>query len=139
MDIITFSMALLSLVGWGVGSFFSKLAANRIGEQSIFWDLAGYVPGAIIYCLFAFRIKDLLVGDRMGIIYGLLAGFIGSIGIIGFYFVMTRKDASAAVPLTALYPALTAILAFIFLKEQLTAMRVIGILLATAAVVLLSL
>jgi transporter family protein len=86
-----------------------------------------------------YRVKDLLVGDKMGIFYGLLAGLIGTIGMIGFYFVMTRKDASAAVPLTALYPALTAILAFIFLREQLTFVRVVGILLATVAVVLLSL
>lgn len=139
MDTTTILFAILSLFGWGVGSFFSKLAANRIGEQSIFWDLVGYVPGALLYCLFAYRVKDLLVGDKMGILYGLLAGFIGSIGIIGFYFVMTRKDASAAVPLTALYPALTAILAFIFLREQLTFIRVAGIILATIAVILLSL
>lgn len=139
MDTTTLFYAVLSLFGWGVGSFFSKLAANRIGEQSIFWDLVGYIPGTLLYCLLMYRVKDLFVGDKLGILYGLLAGCIGSIGIIGFYFVMTRKDASAAVPLTALYPALTAILAFIFLREQLTFVRILGIILATVAVILLSL
>lgn len=138
MDLQTFLFALLSLFGWGVGAFFSKLAANRIGEQSIFWDLVGYVPGALLYCLFAYRVKDLIIGDRLGILYGLLAGLIGSAGIIGFYFVITRKDASAAVPLTALYPALTALLAFLFLHEHLTPFRIAGIVLATVAVFLLS-
>jgi len=139
MDTTTFFFATLSLFGWGVGSFFSKLAANRIGEQSIFWDLIGYIPGTLLYCFLMYRVKDLLMGDKMGILYGLLAGGIGTIGMIGFYFVMTRKDASAAVPLTALYPALTALLAFIFLREQLTFVRVVGIILATIAVMLLSL
>ena len=58
---------------------------------------------------------------------------------LGFYLLMARKDASVVAPLTALYPALVAVLAFIFLRESLTLIKVFGIILATAAMVLLSL
>ena len=138
MDIRTFLIALLSLVSWGVGSFVAKLATNRIGEKTLFWDMLGYAPMVFIYCFLAFKTKDLFVANKAGIFFGLLVGVIGSLGFISFYILLTRKDASSAVPLTALYPALTAILAFIFLKEQVTIAKVIGIILSAIALFLLS-
>jgi bacterial/archaeal transporter family protein len=139
MDVQTLIYATISLLGWGVGSFLSKLATNRIGERAVFWDMLGYAPGIIIYCLLMFRSKDLITGDRVGIMWALISGLIGSFGIICFYLAITRKDASVAVPITALYPALTAILAIIFLKEAVTMYKVLGIVLATLAIFFLSL
>jgi transporter family protein len=69
----------------------------------------------------------------------IIAGVLGSVGIISFYILLTKKDASSAVPLTALYPILTAILAIIFLKEKLTIVKSAGIVLAGIALYLLSL
>jgi transporter family protein len=77
--------------------------------------------------------------DKLGISLAILAGAIGSFGLIGFYFLLTRKEASIAVPLTAVYPALTAILAFVFLKEPLTPVKIAGISLSAVALYLLSL
>ena len=57
----------------------------------------------------------------------------------GVVDLLTKKEASYAVPLTALYPVLTAILAIIFLKEQLTVTKLFGIILSGAALFLLSL
>lgn len=141
MDLKTFIIALISLVSWGMGSFIAKLATNRIGERAVFWDMLGYAPVVVIYSIIAFKIKNLFSADinREGIILAILAGMIGSFGLVAFYFLLTKKDASNAVPLTALYPALTAILAFIFLKEKLTLIKAAGILLATFALYLLSL
>lgn len=138
MDLKTFLFALMSLLSWGVGSFISKLATNRIGEKAVFWDLVGYAPALIIYSLIAYKLKNIFYLDKTGIILAVISGIIGSFGLIGFYLVLTRKDASAAVPLTALYPALTAILAFIFLKESLTIAKVVGIILSVFALYLLS-
>ena len=139
MDAFTLTTAFISLLGWGVGSFIAKLATNRIGEKAMFWDMLGYAPVVFIYCLLAFRVKDVISVDRQGMILGLLAGFIGSFGVIFFYLLLTRKDASSAVPITALYPALTAILAIIFLKEPLTWIKAVGIGLSAVALILLSL
>jgi len=138
MDRFTFILAFLSMVSWGVGSFLSKLATNRIGEKAVFWDVIFYLPAVVVYCLFAYRWSDVISGDKIGIFWAALSGFIGSFGLIFFYIVISRKDASQAIPLTALYPAFASILAILFLKESVTIQKVLGIAFATLAIVLLS-
>jgi len=58
--------------------------------------------------------------------------------MIGYYLLVVRKDVSAAVPLTSLYPALTAVLGFIFLREQVSAKRLAGIVSALISIYLLA-
>jgi len=138
MDIKTLILAVTALFSWGVASFVGKLATNRIGERSVFWDLVGYAPAIILYSMLFFKWKEVVESDKTGIVLAILSGAIGSLGLISFYTLLTRKEASVSVPLTALYPALTAILAFIFLKESLTVTKVFGIILSAAALFLLS-
>lgn len=138
MELTTFIVALLVFISWGLGSFIAKLATNRIGERTVFFDILGYTSIILIYSLLSFKAKVLLLEDKLGILLGILAGLIGAFGLIGFYFLLTRKEASIVIPLTALYPALTVILSFIFLKESLNLIKIIGVLLALFAVYLLS-
>jgi transporter family protein len=139
MTFDTLIIALITFVSWGLGSFIAKLATNRIGEKSVFWDVIGYFPAVIIYSLVVFKGKSLFSADKIGIILAVLSGAVGSFGIIGFYILLTKKEVSSIVPLTTLYPALTVILAFIFLRESLTLAKITGIVLAMAAIYLLSL
>lgn len=139
MDRLTFIITLITLASWGTSSFIDKLATNRIGMKTAFWNSLIYLPLVLIYVLFSYKLKELFTADKLGIWLALLSGIVGSAGFIGFYLLLTRKDASTAVPLTALYPALTAILAFIFLRESLTLLKVAGIVLAMLAVYFLSL
>lgn len=138
MDLKTWTIFLISFFGWGLAGFISKLATNKIGEKSVFWDIIGYFPAVLIYSLIVFKTKELFSGDKLGIFFGILSGFIGVFGLIGFYILLSKKEASIAVPLTALYPVLTSILAFIFLKESLTLTKIIGIILAMIAIYLLN-
>lgn len=137
MDTTTVLYVVVTFVGWGLSAFLAKIATNRIGEHTVFWDLLGYVPGILVFCALAFKAKDIVVGDRMGIVLALVSGMIGSVATICFYYALTRRDASVAVPLTALYPALTAILAWIFLRESMTISKIAGIVLACVAIILL--
>jgi len=139
MPSTTFVLALLSLLGWGIGAFFSKLATNRIGERSVLWDMIGYVPAIIIYYFLTFKTKDVFSGDKLGFVFALLAGAIGSVGLIAFYLLISKRDAGLATAVTAMYPVLTAILSFIFLGEKITVLKTIGISLATIALFLLAL
>ncbi len=131
-------IALLSFISWGLGSFIAKLATNRIGERAVFWDLIGYFPAVIIYSLLVYKTKTIFSGDKLGIILAIISGAVGSFGLIYFYVLITKKEASVVVPLLALYPAPTTILAIIFLKESVTITKVIGIIMAMTAVFLLS-
>lgn len=139
MEATTVLFTMLALVGWGVGSFIAKLATNKIGSSAVFWDMVGFSIVSALYAFLIFKPAVLLASDKTGVWFAMLAGATGAIGGVGFYLLMSMKDASSVAPLTALYPALTAILAFIFLREQLTLVKGIGIILATVAVVLLSL
>lgn len=135
----TFNLAILTMVSWGVGSFIAKIATSRIGDRAVFWDVLGYAPAIIIYSIIFLNLKTSLNDDKLGIFLAFLAGAVGSAGAVFFYLLLTKKEASSAVPLTALYPALTAILAFIFLKEQMTLIKGAGIVLSVFALYLLSL
>jgi transporter family protein len=139
MDTHTLLLALLALFGWGVGSFVAKIAANRLGNIVVFWDLVGYAAVTIVYALLVFKPAAIAINDPVGVGLALFSGAIGATAGIAFFLLLVQKEASVVVPLTAVYPALTAILAFLFLKESLTWLKALGIVFATLAVYLLSL
>lgn len=138
MDQTTILFIFLTFFCWGLGSFISKLAANRIGTQSVFWDVLGYTVITAIFCLFTFRIKSLVQADKGGVLLALLSGAIGAGGVIGWYFVIAKGEISTVVPLLSLYPALTITLAIIFLHESITLTKILGIIFSLLAIYLLS-
>lgn len=138
MDLINILIVIGIFVAWGTGSFIAKLAADKIGGQAVFWDLFGYGSVILIYALSVFKIKTLILGNKLGIGLAILAGVIGSLGSIAFYYLLSRAEVSSISPLTALYPALAVILGFIFLSESITLTKIIGIILSLAAIYLLA-
>jgi transporter family protein len=139
MDTKAITLTIIALFGWGFGTFIAKLATNRIGSVAIFWDMVGFTVVTVIYALIVFKPEAFAVSDHAGVWYAALSGIVGAAGSVAFYLLMVQKDASVVAPLTALYPALTAILGILFLKESITPIKVFGIALATFAVYLLSL
>ena len=140
MDKATIIITAITFVSWGVGSFIAKLSTNRIGEQAVFWDIIGYLPPIVIYSIITFKLKNLFYQtDGIGIGLGIIAGIIGSFGLIGLYVLLNRAEASRMIPLTALYPVLTVILAIIFLHESITLPKTAGIIFSLVAIYLLSL
>ena len=135
----TLLLAFITLLSWGLGSFIDKLAANRIGVKSVFWVELGFLPVLIGFIIWFSRTNGLFSADRMGVALAILAGIIGSIGGISYYVLLAKEEATRAIPLTALYPALAVLLAFIFLHESITASKVAGIVLGVIAIYLLSL
>lgn len=78
MDPQTVKLVLLALFGWGTGGFIAKLAANRIGSRSIFWDMIGYAVVAVVYSLIIFKPSNIASGDKTGIAMAITAGVINS-------------------------------------------------------------
>ena len=68
----------------------------------------------------------------------LLAGLFGGLGYIFFIKALEKGEASIVIPLTALYPAVTVILAFLILGEKISIYQVIGVILALIAIILIS-
>lgn len=138
MDKSIFLWTIITLFSWGIGSFFDKLATNKIGERTLFFSFVSYSFFVILYCLFTYKFKNLLNSEKSGIGIAILAGLISTFGMIGFYKLLTRGEASSVIPLTALYPAVTAVLAFIFLRESITMTKILGIIFSLVAIYLLS-
>jgi bacterial/archaeal transporter family protein len=128
--------SLIALALWGFVGLLQKLGTNRVSAHSLFvWLTIG----------FATLLPFFTPGTRLGsmtapdIGFGLLVGLTNALGS-WFLFAALEKGAKAsvAIPLTALYPLVTALLAVALLGEQLSGRQWLGLALAIVAGALLS-
>ena len=77
--------------------------------------------------------------SRKGIVFGRLVGVVYTIGTFCFYQALSRGKALIVVPLTSLYPLITMLLTFLLLKERITILQGVGIILSLIAMLLMSL
>lgn len=138
MDRTSLGILATTFVAWGIGSFVEKLAADRLGVQSVFWHALAYAPAVIIYSLVVFKFGNLMRSTASGASLALLGGALSSFGIVGTYLLLTRTEASRTIPLTALYPALTSVLAILFLHESKDPGKLLGIALSLVSIYLLT-
>jgi len=128
--------AILSLLSFGIWGFFTKLAVVHIDSRSalIYQTLGVVVIGFIALSLMKFKPAT----DTKGLIYAVLTGVAYGVGCL-FYFVAASKGKIiTVVTLTALYPLVTIVLAYLLLKEAVTLKQVFGILMALASILLMS-
>ncbi|MEX0616384.1 MAG: EamA family transporter [Candidatus Woykebacteria bacterium] len=124
---------------WGLWGLFSKIAANKLGLQSALWGAFITFPIIMVgYLLVSKQIYPLNL-DKAGIFYSLAGGVVGAIGTIIFIPLLKQEQASILIPITALYPAVTVVLAILFLHEKLTLPQIGGIILALGSIFLVSL
>lgn len=121
---------------WGTNGFLTKWASQRIGMQVLMWRVVIQMLVSFSY-LSATGALNHLQRDRSGLLVGILAGVVGSLGMIGYYFLISRYQASRVVPLSSLYPLVTVLLSVAFLRERLTIPQWMGAFLAVGAIVLL--
>ena len=137
-DKIIYLLILVVMLGWGISVFLDKLVTNRLGNRSIIPVLISCGVGLIPYIIFFVFSKNLNY-DPKGIIWLTLASLSNAVGVVAYYLIFVRSEVTWAVPLTALYPIIPIVLAFIFLRETITITKIIGILFSFAAIVFLSL
>ncbi|HMB27703.1 MAG TPA: DMT family transporter [Blastocatellia bacterium] len=128
--------ACVATLCWGVVGLLQKLGTNRISSRSLLvWLVVGFA--AMLPPLWRDGALTGL-GWRVSLI-GLLGGAANGFGSWALFEALERgAKASVAVPLTALYPLVTIVLARIFLAETLTFRQWVGIALAVAGGVMLS-
>jgi transporter family protein len=131
-------LAAVTILAWGTWGVFSKLAVERIDQQVIVWGSLIAVPMVFLIYLTASGQLVPLKMNAAGITFAMLGGVGAALGTVCFYLLLARARASLTVPMTSLYPAVTVLLSVLFLKEHLSAAHLLGILLALAAVFLLS-
>lgn len=121
---------------WGVNGLFMKLGTNRISARSmVIWVTAGFVL-LLPFLWFG----TALAGLQARVLFvGLFAGAVNGLGNWAVFACLEKgAKASVAIPLTALYPLCTILLATVFLHERPNAFQWVGIVFALAGGVMLS-
>ena len=132
-----FIYSLIALVFWGLWAFFPKMASLHIKDPYtilVFEVIGVIISGIIIFFVFGISTEY----NSKGLIYAVLIGICGTIGLLFFFFALSKGKASMVIGLTALYPLIAILLCFLVLKEPITLKQGLGILCALLAMVLFS-
>ncbi len=126
-------IGLALLAGVGFAGFY--LCVRQAGDGSAFWIAAlTRAGGLFITGLIVLQRKNFTDITAAGVRWGIVTGCIDSLGTILFVRASQTGRLDEAVVISSLYPAVTVLLARIFLKEHFTRWRFVGLLTALAAV-----
>jgi transporter family protein len=127
---------MLALVCFGLWAFLPKVAVKYINPKSaLVYEVMG---GVLVAVIVWGTVSKGIDSDLRGITPAFLTGVIGYLGMLFFLNAVSVGKVSVVVSLTAVYPAVTIILAVVLLKERISYVQYIGIFLATTGVLLLS-
>jgi drug/metabolite transporter (DMT)-like permease len=121
------------LAGIGFASFY--MCVRQAGDASALWIASlTRTGGLIITALIVLVLRNFRDITPVGVRWGVVTGCIDSLGTILFVHASQTGRLDEAVVISSLYPAVTVLLARLFLKEQFTRWRFVGLLAALAAV-----
>jgi drug/metabolite transporter (DMT)-like permease len=129
-------LALLS--GCGFGCFF--ILISRVSHAETFWPLAiARFSSVLLLLVVAWMRRQQPLSRTMVTPLVLLAGILDALGNAFFVLAAHTGRLDIAAVLSSLYPAATVLLATIVLRERMTRIQAIGILVALVSVPLISL
>jgi transporter family protein len=133
MDYLTLS--LLSMVLIGFNTFAVKLVSQNLHPALLLVTKFGVgLVGLFLYLGYS---KVPLVWNRY-VIYGCLLGIWWSVVMVMYYTAIARGPLSVVIPLFNLNLIIPALLGFFFLHEPMTVSKILGLIFACLAVVLLT-
>jgi drug/metabolite transporter (DMT)-like permease len=124
--------------GLGFGAFF--IALDQIGETAVFWPLvAGRVAACTVLVAIALVTHQSMQLRQAPLRLLILAGVLDVAGNLFFLLAVQSGRLDVTAVLGSLYPAVTAILARLVIKEHLAREQMIGVGAALVAIVLITL
>ncbi len=130
------SYALLCILCWGVWAFLSKLVAGEMTPMQIqVLFTIGMFP-VVLMALVHLRWK--VDTDFRGAACGILNGVFAGLGLLAYFAALAREKASIVSPITAIFPLLTVVLAFILLRERMNRVQMAGVVLALTSIFILA-
>lgn len=130
-------LLLAVLSGFAFAGF--KILAAQLPDGSVFWPLAAArVGGGLLMLLLFLGLRDRPKLVRGALPLAAFSGLLDSLGNVGFLLSAQTGRLDSAAVLSALYPAFTAVLAWVILKERLNPMQIGGIALMLIAIPLIA-
>lgn len=130
--------ALCALILWAVWALLSKYSAASGAkiQDLLMLEAVGHIAGALLLS----RLIDSGDGKLQlrTVVFAVSTGAVSILALWPFLLALRSGRVSVVMPLVALYPAVTAILAVFLLKEPIDLRSGIGIALAVAAAALLA-
>ena len=134
----TLSVLLMGLVMffWGSSVIFDKLGLKKISAiEVLFWASLAPFVGALALIISKGKLS---FSEPKNILWSLLAGLLGFLGLLVFFILLKKYPASQVTPIVALYPVITVVLGIIFFSEKLLWYQILGLIFALAGVFLLT-
>lgn len=131
------NLIIISILGWGAGSFFYKGANTHIHPMMVS-SIATCVYALAIPVYFTFVKFDHSVNST-GLVYTVLGSICMCAGSMAYFYALRVGAAGQVTAITALYPGLTLLLSYLFLGENLSPKKILGMIFAFAAAYFLSL
>src|SRR5262245_4963880 len=120
--------SVVALLSWGVWAIMAKLIGEALsGAHNQALSTLGILP--VMLALGISKKFSTTGSRRRGILYALASGAVSCIGNVVYYGILSSGGKAAMiVPLTALYPLVTILLAMLLLKERLNRIQLGGVL-----------
>ena len=134
MNWLGFSLLALGL--WGVWGFLGKVASQHLPSPAVYLlTISGHL---VVVAFILVEGLGPVSWQPGGVVAAMGSGIAMAVALLFFLKALAQGPALVVVPLTALYPAVTVVLSWLFLREALTLRHLVGLGLALAAVWLLS-
>lgn len=131
-----FAFLSLTTIFWGVAAIFDKLALGKTAPFTGMMVRQFILTGILLLLgIGGARLQSLLTLDwRTILLFGLSGICGGAAGLWTYYHALRLGGASLVVPITAIYPLITAFLSWGILQENFTLHRFIGTVLIVVGV-----
>lgn len=128
-------LSLGAVVAWGFAQVAAKRGVGALGPRKM---AALVALGEGVVFLAAFVVSGApAVSGTLGPLLGLAAGLTGMLGFVAYYETIARGSISRLGTIIAAYPAVTVILALVFLGEGISSTQAAGVLLLLGSAMLL--
>jgi bacterial/archaeal transporter family protein len=126
-----------AVLGWGLGSFFYKIANSQVHPVLVSTIAMGLYIVLLPVMWLVIKFDHTITTS--GIIYALIGSLCMCVATLSFsYALRSGGEVGRVTILCALYPTLTLILSIIFLNESMTIKKGIGIVLALISFAILA-
>ncbi|MGE5330053.1 MAG: EamA family transporter [Deltaproteobacteria bacterium] len=131
-------IALLIIIIWGIWTIVDKSLVMNI--HPIYAEMYLAIASFLLVPLYLFLGKHFgieLEFNKSAALWTILSAVLAAAGGLLFLFLLLKKPASWTVAVTAAYPIVTLLIGKIFLKEQISLVGCIGVLLVVSGLIVL--